>query len=104
MIKPLVAKTLGIDSTYAASSARPRDYAYASSRSRQRPTAAGYIREDGDQDFELAKYGDGGQYHTTVVRGGGSDANSETYILPDSESNDGVMKKTEVTVVKTDRV
>jgi hypothetical protein len=59
------------------------------------------MREDGDQDFELAKYNDG-QYHTTTVRGGGSDANSETHILPEFASTrptpDGVMKTTEVIV------
>jgi hypothetical protein len=97
MIKPLVAKTLGMQSSYAVSSAP----AYASSRSRQRPNHSGYMREDGDQDFELAKYNDG-QYHTTSVRGGGSDANSETHILPEFASTrptpDGVMKTTEVIV------
>lgn len=59
------------------------------------------MREDGEHDFELAKYNDG-QYHTTTVRGGGSDDNSETFILPDSAgpglNPEGVMKTTEVIV------
>ncbi|KAG9256689.1 uncharacterized protein F5Z01DRAFT_648895 [Emericellopsis atlantica] len=94
MIKPLVAKTLGIHSSSAVSTAP----VYASSRNRQRPNPAGYVREDGDHGFELAKYDDG-QYHTTTVRGGGgSDSNSETHILPEGLGSKGVMKTTQVII------
>jgi hypothetical protein len=99
MIKPLIAKTFGIEFSYATSTAP----AYATNRSRQRPNPAGYVREDGETNFELAKYNDG-QYHRTTVRGGGSDANSETHILPESTSagfeSNRVLKTTEI-VVKT---
>jgi hypothetical protein len=97
MIKPLVAKTLGIQSSYGASTPN-----YANSRSRSRPNPSNYMRDDSDQDFELAKYSQG-RYHTTTVRGGGvSDGDSETHILPDGSTgtggSDGVMKTTEITV------
>ncbi|KAL2756897.1 hypothetical protein ACRALDRAFT_1069604 [Sodiomyces alcalophilus JCM 7366] len=91
MLKPLVARTLKLQSSYATPSG-PSGYG-----GRQRPTAAGYIRED-TSGFEMSKLQGGvsDPYHTTV-KGGISDDGSETSILAEGLQH-RVMRHTEITV------
>jgi hypothetical protein len=121
-LKPLFARTLNMDTTYGTNNSGHGDgYGPGGSRviSRPKRSTLGYVREtDGDDDnddFEMGRYGgnagvvhsrsrkgDDGLYTETTVKGGSgsSDDGSETFILSDLP-RDQVVKKTEITVVKT---
>jgi hypothetical protein len=98
MLKPLFGKTLKIQTTYGTSQA----VGYGN---RAKPSAAdrGYVLDDQD-DLEMMQYNSSGntQFHSTVVKGGGSDDGSETFILPDVPQ-DAVVKRTEISIVNTER-
>lgn len=91
MLKPLLAKTLKLQTSYA-SPTGPSGYG-----GRQRPSAAGYIRED-TSGFEMSKLRGGvsDPYHTTV-KGGISDDGSETSILAEGLQH-RVIRHTEITI------
>ena len=99
MLKPLFGRTLSIQTTY--ESSQKAQYA-----SGARPSTAitGHSFDDARDDAALTDYSNSGtaNFHSTFVKGGGSDDDSETFIFADIPQ-DAVVKKTEISVVNSKR-